>query len=210
MEISKESKNINKDDLLVSYDLNTLYPSAQLDVNITWPKIETTYPFTKYMSEAVCRLFNSGRWNEINTSAFLTLKYHNPKSLVCQQLPINEKVNNSYKNNRVEEINRLRNGIIINTLTFIDIVEIAKCGGFILEVFEGFFSHKLEYEPHTEFVTDMFQKRDSFKSHGKDSLQNLAKKIGLKVYGGNSRKNTIKECKTVTETRMKENFDDRV
>ena len=101
----------------------------------------------------------------------------------------------------------MRNGIIIDTLTFIDIVEIAKCGGFILEVF---FCHKLEYRTYTEFVTDMFQKRNLFKSHGKDLLQNLAKKIGLSVYGCNSIKNIIKEYKSVTETRMKENFDDRV
>ena len=101
MEISKELKSINKDDLLVSYDLNSLYLTVQIDVNITWPKIETNYPFKKYMSEAVFSLFNSGRWNELNTSAFLTVKYHNPKNLVCQQLPINEKVNNLYKNNRL-------------------------------------------------------------------------------------------------------------
>ena len=67
---SEELHKINKDDSLVSYDFNSLSPSAQIDVNSTWPKIETAYPSKKYMSDAVCSLFNSGRWNELKISAF--------------------------------------------------------------------------------------------------------------------------------------------
>ena len=40
---------------------NSLYPSDQIVIKSTWPKIETTYPFEKYMTDAVCYLFNSGR-----------------------------------------------------------------------------------------------------------------------------------------------------
>ena len=104
----------------------------------------------------------------------------------------------------------MRNGIIIDTLTSVDIVEIVKCGGVILEIFEGFFCHNLEFNPYTECVSDMFQKRDLFKSQGKEFLQNLAKKIGLSVYGGNIRKDIIDEYKCVTENWMRENFDYRV
>ena len=196
--------------MLVSYDFNSLYPSAQIDKNSTWPKIETAYPFKKYMSDAICVLFNSGRWNELNRSAFLSVKYHNPENLIFQHLPIKEKIENPYKNNRLEDINRMRNGIIIDTLTSVDIVEIVKCGGVILDVYEGFFCHNLDFNPYTEFVTDMFEKRDLFKSQGKDLLQNLAKKIGLSVYGGNIRKDINEEYKCVTENWMRENFDDRV
>ena len=199
LEFSKDLQKINKDDLLVSYDFNSLYPSAQIDKNSTWPKIETAYPFKKYMCDVVCTLFNSGRWDEINRSAFLTVKYHNPENLIFQHLTVKEKIENPYKNNRLEEINRMRNGIIIDTLTSVDIVEIVKYGGEILEVYEGFFCHNLEFNPYTEFVTDMFQKRDMFKSQGKDLLQNLAKKIGLSVYGGNIRKDINEEYKCVTE-----------
>ena len=176
LNISKDLQKIIKDDLLVSYDFNSLYPSAQVNKNSTWPKIETAYPFKKYLSDAVCTLFNSRRWNELNRSAFLTIKYHNPANLVFQDLPIKEKIKNPYKNNRLEEINRMRNGIIIDCLTSVDIVEIVKCGGVVLEIYERFFCHNLEYNPYTEFVTDMFKKRDLFKSQGKDLLQNLVKK----------------------------------
>ena len=210
LNISKELQKIDKDDLLVSYDFNSLYPSAQIDKNSTWPKIETSYPFKKHMNDSICTLFNSGRWNELNRSAFLTVKYHNPPNLIFQHLPIREKIENPYKNNRFEEINRMRNGIIIDTLTSVDIVEIVKYGGVILEVYEGFFCHNLEYKTYTEFVTDMFEKRDLFKSQRKDLLQNLAKKIGLSVYGGNIRKDINEEYKCVTETWMREYFDDRV
>ena len=210
LEISKELQKINKDDLLVSYDFNSLYPSAQIDKNSNWPKIETSYPFKKYMNDAVCSLFNSGRWNELNRSAFLTVNYHNNENMIFQHLAVKEKVENPYKNNRLEEINRMRNGIIIDTLTSVDIVEIVKYDGVILDIYEGFFSHNLEFNPYTEFVTDMFQKRDMFKSQGKDLLQNLAKKIGLSVYGGNIRKDINEEYKCVTENWIRENFDDRV
>ena len=70
MEISKELQKINKDDLLVSYNFNNLFPSAQININSYWPKIGTAFPFKKYMSDAVCSLFNSGKWNELNRSVF--------------------------------------------------------------------------------------------------------------------------------------------
>ena len=39
--ISEELQKFNKGDLLVSYDINSLYPSAQIDIKSTWSKIET-------------------------------------------------------------------------------------------------------------------------------------------------------------------------
>ena len=97
LEISKELQKINKDDLLVSYDFNSLYPSAQIDENGTWPKIETAYTFKKDLNESICSLLNSGRWNELNRSAFLMVKYHNSENLVFQHLPMKEKNKNPYK-----------------------------------------------------------------------------------------------------------------
>ena len=48
------------------------------------------------------------------------------------------------------------------------------------------------------------------KSQGKNLFQNLAKKIGLSVYGGTIRKEINEEYKCVTENWMREIFDDRV
>ena len=84
------------------------------------------------MNDSVCRLLISGTWNELNRSIF-SVKNHNPGNLVFQHVPIKEKNNNPYKNTRLEEINRRRKGMIIDTLTSVDIDEIVKCGGFILK-----------------------------------------------------------------------------
>ena len=96
------------------------------------------------MSESIGSLFNSGRWNELNRSAFLTVKNHKPENLDFQHLPLKEKIKNPNKNNRFQEINRMRNGFIIHSLTSVDFVELFRYGGIILEVFEGFLFHNLE------------------------------------------------------------------
>ena len=112
LEISKELQNITKDDIVVSYDFNSLNPSAQKDLNSTWPEIKRPYPFEKCMSDAVCSLFNSERWNELNRSAFLSVKHHNHENLIFH-LPIRKNIVNPYKNKRFEEINRIRNDVIV-------------------------------------------------------------------------------------------------
>ena len=81
------------------------------------------------MRDAVCSLFNNGRWIELNRCAFLTVKYHSPQKLIFQHLPVKEKIINPYKNNKLEVINTMRNGIILDTLMSVDIVELVKCRG---------------------------------------------------------------------------------
>ena len=63
LEVSKVLRMINKDDLLVSYDIPSPYPSAEADWNSIWRAIETTYPFEKIMNDAVCEIYKSGRLN---------------------------------------------------------------------------------------------------------------------------------------------------
>ena len=46
----------------------------------------------------------------------------------------------------------MRKSIKIDTLTSVDIVELVKYRGFILEEFEGFFCQNLEYIPYTELL----------------------------------------------------------
>ena len=45
--VSKQLQNINKHHLLVSYDFNSVYPSAQIIESRIWPKIDTAFPFEK-------------------------------------------------------------------------------------------------------------------------------------------------------------------
>ena len=68
----------------------------------------------------------------------------------------------------------------------------------------------MKFIPFTEFVADMFEKRDLFNFERKYLFQTLAKKIGLSVYGGNNRNDINEEFKCVRETWMKEKFKNRV
>ena len=97
LEIREELQEIKEDDLLVSYDFNSFYPSAQIVTKKTWPKIETTYPFKKHMSHAVCSLFNSKKWNDLSICHFVTVKYHNLENVVVQRLSVKEKIQNHTK-----------------------------------------------------------------------------------------------------------------
>ena len=74
LEISEALRMINKDDILVLYDSKSLYSSAEADEISEWPAIGTAYAFKKYIRDAVCEIFISGRWDESNRSAFLTVK----------------------------------------------------------------------------------------------------------------------------------------
>ena len=162
MEVSKKLQNIKRDDLLVSYECNSLYFCVQIALNSTWRKIETAYPFEKYTGDSVCSLFNSGGWSELNGCLFLTVKYNSPENLFFQHLPVREENSNPNIKKRLEESNRMRKIIIIDTLTIVYNVDIVHCGGISLEISEGFFCHNLEYNPYSEFVDDMFDKRDFF------------------------------------------------
>ena len=75
----------------------------------------------------------------------------------------------------------MRTDNTLDTLTTVDNVEMVECDFNFLDVSERLFSHKLEYNPFSEYVTGMFKRKDLFKSQGKGLLQNLAKKIGLSV-----------------------------
>ena len=136
MQTGIELREINIFDLLVLYDFNSLYPSAQIAIRSTWLKIETAYLFNKYVNDSSCSSFNSGRWNELGRSAFLTMNYHNLENLVFQHLPVKE--------NRLDEINRIRKGKTRDTLTSVNTVEVVKYGRIIWEVFEGFFCHNVD------------------------------------------------------------------
>ena len=104
------------------------------------------------MKESICSLFISGRWNELNRCAFLTVKNHNPDKLIEQHLPVKEKINNPFGNNRSEESIRMRKSLLTDSLNIVGILEIVECGGIILEIVEGFFCDDLDYKLFRDFV----------------------------------------------------------
>ena len=167
----------------MAFDATSLYPNAMEDGN--YPKIETANAFTKDMNDSIVDQFNSGKTEFV--SAILKIKYYNPKDLVIQHLPVTEEVNKI-------EVNRLRNGYITDTLTSVDIEEIVKIRGKVIEVHEGVLYRKnLKESPFKEFINNLFELRAKYKSEGEDILQEMVKLIMNSLYGQTIRKDIEEE-----------------
>ena len=142
--IHQLKKQIKLEELLWDFDAVSLYPSAMWDEKSIYPRNETGYAFTRDMNRILVHKFNNG--NFIQRSAILKIKYYNPKNLIVQNLPTKERVNKM-------EINRMRNGYIIDTLTSIDIQEIDKIGGKVIEIYEGvIYRENLKVSPFRKLI----------------------------------------------------------
>ena len=128
LRLHQSIKQIKLDELLWDFDATSLYPSAMWDENSIYPRIETGYAFTRDMNKFLIHRFNNQTFTQ--RSAILKTKYNNPKNLIVQHIPIKEK-------EKKMEINRMRNGYIIDNLTSVDIQEIIKIGGKVIEIYEG-------------------------------------------------------------------------
>ena len=73
---------------------------------------------------------NTGNFTQ--GSAVLGIKYYNPKNLTVQYLPVKE-------GEKKIELNGMRKGYFIDSLTTVDIQEIVKNGGKVIEIDEGVF-----------------------------------------------------------------------
>ena len=120
-------KQIKLDELLWDFDAVSLYPSAMWDKSSIYPRIETGYAYTEDMNDELVEQFITGNFTK--GSAILKIKFYNPKSLIVQHLPVKEK--------KKIEINRMRDGFIIETLTSVDIQEVVETGCKVIEYYEG-------------------------------------------------------------------------
>ena len=98
------------------------------DEKTIYPTIETGYAFTRDMNDELVEKFNNQTFTKGST--FLKIKYYNPENLIVQHLPVKEK-------EKEIEINRMRNGYIVDILTSVDIQEIVKIGGKVIKIYEG-------------------------------------------------------------------------
>ena len=113
--IHKELSKLDSNKTRMDFDATSLYPSAMWDEKSLYPKRETGLAFKPHLNDVYVEAFNNQTFNEDgNESAILTIKYYNPPNLIFQQIPVKEKV-------KKIEVNRMRNGYIIDTLTSVDI-----------------------------------------------------------------------------------------
>ena len=127
----KKMQKLNLNDVMMDFDATSLYPSAMWDENSVYPKIETGFAFKPHMNNVYVEAFNNQTFNpDGDESAILKMKCYNPRDLIFQHLPVRGKVENI-------EVNRMRKGYIIDTLTSVEICKIVKTGGRLIEIYEG-------------------------------------------------------------------------
>ena len=82
------------------------------------------------------------------------------------------------------EINRMRNGYIIDTLTSVDIQEIVKIGGKIIENYEGVvYKENFKVSPFRKVIDKLFALRQKYKNENTDFMQLLVKLLMNSLYG---------------------------
>ena len=87
------------------------------------------------------------------------------------------------------EINRMRNGYILDTLTSVDIQQIVKIGGKVIEIFEGvIYRENFRECPFRKVIEKLFALRQKYKDEGNDVMQLLVKLLMNSLYGENIRK----------------------
>ena len=205
LSIHKELSKLDSNKTQMSYDGNSLYPSAMWDENSVYPKIETGFAFEPHMNDVYIEAFNNQTFNEDgDESAILTIKYYNPPNLIFTHLPVEEKVKNV-------EVNRMRNGYIIDTLTSVDIQEIVKIGEKVIEIYEGvIYRENIKISPFRRVIEKLFALRQKYKDEKNDLMQGLVKLNMNSLYGVQIRKDINKSYYCKSETWMKTELDENV
>ena len=205
LSIHKELSKLDSNKTQMGYDGNSLYPSAMWDEKSTYPKIETGFAFKPQMNDVYVKAFNDQSFNEDgDESAILRIKYYNPPGLIFQHLPVKEKV-------QKVEVNRMRNGYIIDTLTTVDIQEIVKIGGKVIEIYEGvIYRENFKISPFRKVIEKLFALRQKYKDEKNDLMQGLVTLIMNSLYGVQIRKDINESYHCKSEIWMKSEFDENV
>ena len=154
-------KRLSLSDLL--WDFDALYPSAMSDPESIHLRIETGYAFTKDMNDELVNKLNTQTFTQ--GSAILKIKYYNPKNLIVQHLAIKER-------EKKIEINRMRNGYIIHTSTSVDIQEIVKISGKVIEIYEGVtYRENFKISPFKKVIDELFELRQKYNDGNNDVMQ---------------------------------------
>ena len=203
--IHKKLQKLNHNDVMMAFDATSLYPSAMWDKKSVYPKIETGFAFKPHMNNVYEEAFNNQTFNQDgDESAILKIKYYNPPDLIFQHLPVKEKVKNI-------EINRMRNGYIVNTLTSVGIQEIVKIEGKVVEIYEGvIYRENFKISPFRKVIEKIFPLRQKYKDDKNDLMQKLVKLIMNSLYGVQIRKDIDQSYKCKSQHWMETENDENV
>ena len=105
----------------------------------------------------------------------------------------------------------MRNGYIIDTLRSLDILEIDKNGGRVIETYESvIYREILQTSPFRKVIEKLSTVRQKYKEEENDLMPGLVKLITNSFYGIQIRKviNEVYKCKT--KHWMQKEYDDKV
>ena len=151
--------------------------------NSVYPWIESGFAFNPHMNKTYVDAFNDQTFNQDDKdSALLRIRYYNPPDLIFQHLPVKEKV-------KKIEVNRMRNGYVIDTLTSVGIQEIVKTCGKVIEIYESaIYRGNFKISRFRKVIEKMFALRQKNKDEGNGLMQALVKLIMNSLYGAQIRK----------------------
>ena len=108
---------------MLDFDATSLYRSSMCNEHSVYPKIDSGFAIKPNMNDAFVEAFNNQTFNQHGKEiAFLKMKNYSSPNLIFEHFPVKEQVKNI-------EVNRMRNGYIIDTLTKVEIQEIIKIRG---------------------------------------------------------------------------------
>ena len=109
------------------------------------------------------------------------------------------------------EVNRMRNGYIVDTLTSVDICEIVIIGGRVIEIYEGvIYRENFKVSPFRKVIEKLFASRQIYKDEHNDLMQKLVKLIMTSLYGVQIRKDIDQYYKGKTQHWMETEYDENV
>ena len=205
LSIHKKLQKLDQNDVMMDFDATSLYPSAMWDENSVYPKIESGFVFKPHINKTYVEAFNNQTFNQNgDESSILRTKYYKRRDLIFQHLPVKEKVENV-------EVNRMRNGYIIDTLTSVDICEIIITGGRLIEIYEGVvYREKFKISPFRKVIEKLFALRQKYKDEHNDLMQGLVKLIMNSLYGVQIRKDIDQSYKCKSQYWMETEYDENV
>ena len=105
----------------------------------------------------------------------------------------------------------MRNGYIVDILTFVDIQEILRIGGKVVEIYEGvIYRENFEVSPFKNVVDKLVELRQRYKDENNDGMQLLVKLIMNSFYGEQIRKDIEESFHCISEMWMMTEYDERV
>ena len=124
--------------------------------------------------------------------------------MIVQHLPVNER-------EKKIEVNRIRNGYITQISTSVDIQEIVKSGGQVIEIYQGVICKEIfKINPFEKVIDKLFALRQKYKRENIEVMQLLVKLKMNALYDEILPMELLESYQCESEAWMMTEYDERV